>query len=150
MTSTISEQILREIEREIKSIKKEKRSVIVIETHGTQLPRSTRVFSSSDSNIEVGKLRQDATREVRTDGNELPERGTHQSVQLSSDRRDAASTDASSERGSMGEDEETSGADATERTITRSNQHLSDLSSQGDDSNESGEIVLQEIIFKER
>lgn len=138
LTSTISEQILREIEREIKTIKKEKRSVNVNETHGTQLSGSTRNLSSSDSNIEGGKLRQEATREIRTDGDELSERGKHQSVQLSSDRRDAASTDASSERGSMGEDGETSRPDATGRTITESNQHLSDLSSQRDDSNESG------------
>jgi adenine-specific DNA methylase/uncharacterized protein YqiB (DUF1249 family) len=138
LTSTISEQILREIEREIKTIKKEKRSVNVNETHGTQLSGSTRDLSSSDSNIEGEKLRQEAIREVRADGNELPERGTHQSVQLSSDRRDAASNDASSKRGSVGEDGDTSGADATGRTITESDQHLSELSSQGDDQNESG------------
>lgn len=138
LTSTISEHILREIEREIKTIKEEKRSVNVNETNGTQLSRSTRDLSYSDSSIEGGKLRQEATREVRTDGVELSERGTHQSVQLPSKPRDTASTDASSERGSMGEDGETSRPDATRRTHSGPGQYLSDLSSQRDDQNKSG------------
>jgi uncharacterized protein YqiB (DUF1249 family) len=137
-TSTISEQILREIEEEIKIIKKEKRSVKNDESRRIELQGNGRDLSSSDSNIEGGMLRQEATREVRTDGNELPEKGTHQSVQLSSDRRDTASTDASSERGSLGEDGKTSRPDTTERTDSGPDQHLSDLSSQGDDTNESG------------
>ncbi len=137
-TSTISEEILREIEEEIKIIKKEKRSVKNDESRRIELQGDGRNLSSSDSNIEGGMLRQEATRKVRADGHELSERGTHQSVQLSSDRGNAASNDASSERGSVGEDRETSGSNVTERADSGPDQHLSDLSSQGDDTNESG------------
>ncbi len=137
LTSTISEYLLREIEREIKSIKSEKRSVSDNESHRAEVSGNERSLPSADSNITGSRLRQETSGEIRSDGDELSERGAHQSIQLSSDRGDAASKDASSERGSMGTDGETTTADVNGGTDTRSDEYLPELSSQGDDSDES-------------
>jgi len=134
MTSTISENMLREIEREIKTLRL--RSVINNETRGTRVQGNGRDLSSTDSIVEAETLRPETPGEIRSDGTELSERVTHQPLQLSGDRRDATSTDASSERGSMGKDGQPSSSDASERTTRRSDQHLSVLPSQRDDQDE--------------
>jgi N12 class adenine-specific DNA methylase/adenine-specific DNA methylase len=137
LTSSISEQLLREIEREIKSIKSEKRSVSDDESRGTELSGNERNLPSTDSSITGSRLRQETAREIRSDGVELSERGANQSIQLSSDRGDAASKDASSERGSMGTDGTVATTDVSGGTDTRSDEYVPELSSQGDDSDES-------------
>ncbi len=137
VASTLSETILREIEREIKEIQKQQRGVKNNETSRTELQRIGRDLSSSDSNIERESVRPETSREIRADGTELPEGGTHQPVQLSSERRDTATDDASSESRSLGENGEPPEADASERTHRRSNEHLSELQTPGDDTNES-------------
>ncbi len=137
LTSTISEQLLREVEREIKSIKSEKRSVSDDESRGAELSGNERSLPSADSSITGSRLRQETAGEIRSDGVELSESGAHQSIQLSTDGGDAASKDASSERGSMGADGETTTADVNGGTNTRSDEYVPELSSQGDDSDES-------------
>ena len=138
ITSNLSENILREIEKEIKALKQLKRSVNHNESSGASLSGTRRDLSPTDSIIEGQERRPEIPREIRSDGDELSERGTNQSLQLPSDRGDDDVSHASSESGSLGENGESSSSDASEGTTTRSNEHVSELPPQRDDQDQSG------------
>lgn len=136
ITSNLSEKILREIEKEIKVLKQVKGSVNNNESSGAGLSGSRRDLSPTNSVIEGEERRSEITWEIRSNGDELSQRRTNQSLQLPSDRGGTDVSHASSESGSLGKNGGPSSSDASKRSITRSIEHISELPSQRDDKDE--------------
>jgi len=135
--SIISETILRDIEKEIANIMRVQRSVETNETSRTELQRSTGDLSSTNSSLKSEVIRSEANGQIRSDGTELFETGTSQQIQLTEIRRDTDDNHASSESGSVAEDGELARTDAENRANPKSERHLSELSSQRNDQNDS-------------
>lgn len=135
--SSISEKILRDIEKDIKAIKKEQRSEPYNENNSNQLHGSQSRKPSNDSDVSGEGSRQDATREVRSDVIELSERRTSKQIQPITNTRDFDAHNASSESGSVGEDGTVTAGDVEDRSNPKSDGHISELQTQRDDQDES-------------
>ncbi|MGB3368174.1 MAG: class I SAM-dependent methyltransferase, partial [Acidaminobacteraceae bacterium] len=123
----ISEAILRNIEREIRSVKDE-----------DQLQGNRRDTISRITDIDEPRSRPETTREIWSDGDEISQRGTSNEIQSSTDRGNTHGGNAPSEQKSLGSDGDITGTDVKDRTNTESTEDLRVLSAQGNDSSESG------------
>lgn len=123
----ISEVVLRNIEREIRSVKDE-----------DQLQGNRRDTISRITDIDEPTSRSETTREIWSNGDEISQRGTSNEIQSSTDRGNAHGDNAPSGQKSLGSDGDITGTDVKDRTNTESTENLRVLSAQGNDSNESG------------
>lgn len=127
----ISQEILREFEGEVVKIIKEKRSEKNNERENrTQLQGDRREILSRDTNIKGQGIRPETLGEIRTDDTELPERQSSEQIQLTSRNRGIDTKNASSERRSLSEVGNPDGADAKDRSHTKSGEHDGELQTQ--------------------
>lgn len=153
--SSISKKILRDIEKDIKAIKKEQRSETSNEISSDRIQERESREPSNDSDVRGEGSRQETTREVRSDVIDLSERRASKQVQSTSDSRDIDADDASSGQRNMGEDGTIATGDVEDRSNSKSNGHISELQIQGDDPDESrrnpseGEHLHSEIESNE-
>ena len=127
----ISQEILREIESTIKQILKEQRSANQYETSsGTELQRERLDHVPGHSELQQQGSRRDAAGQVRADGPVLPEGIPSPPLHIPSDGGRAASDNAQSERGGSQLSEYHHGTDVEERSDTRPERHLPELSAQ--------------------
>jgi len=135
----ISQEILREIESTIKQILKEQRSANQYETSsGTELQRERRDHVPGHSELQQQGSRRDAAGQVRADGPVLPEGKPSPPLHISSDGGRAASDNAQSERGGSQLSEQHHGTDVEDRSYTRPERHLPELSAQDAADGDSG------------
>lgn len=123
----ISEAVLRNIEREIRSVKDE-----------DQLQGNRRDTISRITDIDEPTSRPETTREIWSNGDEISQRGTSNEIQSSTDRGNTHGDHAPSGQKSLGSDGVITGTDVKDRTNTESTEDLRVLSAQGNDSSESG------------
>ena len=136
VVSSISESVLRDIEKEISKIEKEKRSVNINESSRVELQRSGRDILSESTDFKEQGSRSEAIREIRTDGDDLSKGRISKQIQPATIRGDADGNHAQSKQGSMGENGAITESDVESRSSNKSEQHLSELSAQRNDKNE--------------
>jgi N12 class adenine-specific DNA methylase len=125
--SHISETVLRNVEREIRSVNNE-----------DQLQGSRRDTLPRTTDIDEPTSRSETIREVRSDGHEVSQGRTPSEIQPPTDRRNSYGNNAQSGQGSMGEDGSLTRTDAEDGTHRESTEDIRVLSTQGNDSSESG------------
>lgn len=139
--SDISEQILRELEKEvydiIKNIRSEQNDRETISRIGVR-GRERWDTLSQNTNIQGEDSRRDTTREVWNDGIELFEGKPREQVQLAHDRGRVNVINAQSRRGSEAKIRSDRKTDAKERPSIKSNGYIRELSAQGHDKERSG------------
>lgn len=162
--SSISEAVLRDIEKEIKRIRitektsktdvalhkefltkseisktplKEQRSVKNNESSRSELQRSGRDTLSESTDFKEQGSRSETTREVWTDGDDLSKRRAPEQIQPATIRGDVDGNHAQSKPGSMGPNGAITETDAENRSDTKSERHLPELPAQRNDKNES-------------
>ncbi|MFZ5966191.1 MAG: helicase-related protein [Bacillota bacterium] len=157
----ISQEILREIESEVKHIIREQRSVKKNERGSElELQGSGREVLSRNRNIDRSESGQETIRKIRSDETQLSERKPSKSVQLTFGEGRANAEDASGERGSLSETGSNHGADAKDQSDPQSEGYHGELPAQGADKTDSGgnhttrdnlqtdiEITSQESLF---
>lgn len=131
--SSLSERILRDLEKDIKVIKKEQRSDINHDNSSNRLQEGETRQSSIDSAVTGAGTRSETTREVRSDVIDLSERRISGQIQPNADRGNIDGDHAQSESGGMGQDGSSSEAIVEEKSDTQSDGHLSDLQTQRND-----------------
>lgn len=133
IVSKLSENILRDIEKEIKAISNE-RSVVSEASH-TRLQND----GTGISRTNIGSIEQpNGNRKVRKQSHELPEGRASTQIQFTSSRGNANGNYVQGERGSTSEDGIVTRADAKDRSDTESRELLQDLQTQGNDKSEGG------------
>ncbi|MEA1974057.1 MAG: hypothetical protein U9N10_00715, partial [Bacillota bacterium] len=137
VVSSISEVILRDIEKEIKKIIIMQRSVKNNESSRSELQRNERDILSESTNFKEQGSRSEIIREIRTDGNELSEERTSKQIQPTTIGGNVDGSHAQSESGSMGANGTITGADVETRSSNKSKRHLPELQAQRNDKNES-------------
>lgn len=138
VVSNISEVVLRDIEKEVKKIIEEQRSVENNESSRIGVQRSRGNTLSKSTNIGEQGGRQESTWQVRANGDDVSEGGTSKQIQPIIIGRDADGNHAQSEQTGMGENGVTTGTNVKDRSNTESQRNLSELSSQRNDKSESG------------
>ncbi len=134
-----SQQILREIESEVKNIKNEQRSVRNNETGSKSgIHGSGRDTLPEDRDLNRQGSGQKVTREIRTDENELPERESSKQVQLTISQGRANVENASDRRGSTPEVGTDNKTDDESRSNTLSARHDGKPSPQRENTTDSG------------
>ncbi len=117
----ISQEILREIESEVKHIIREQRSVKNNERSSElELQGSGREILSRNRNIDRSESRQETIRKIRSDETQLSERKSSEPVQLTFGEGQANVEDASGERGSLSEAGSNHRADAKDQSNPQS------------------------------
>lgn len=152
-TTSLAEEILREIEREFYNIRKiirsEKYEEKSIDRTGIS-GRQGRDIVSQDTDISRRGSRSDATGEIRKDGNEISQGELPQEIQLVENRRGTDVSNAQSGSGSQDETKNIGETTTTERTNRESNEHLRNLQTQGyDKANSRGNSLDRDSIQKE-
>lgn len=148
--SILSEQLLRDIEKEIRSIQNIQRSEIYHESIGTELSRNRSGQTSINPVIEQQDSRPETSGEIRSNVIELSERRTSNKVQPVANGWDVNTDNAPSERGSVGEDGTSTKGNAEERSNNRAEGYLPKLQTAGDDSEQSrGNSLTGEHIHPE-
>ncbi|MCY6356200.1 helicase-related protein [Clostridium sp. ZS2-4] len=129
---SISQEILREIEKEVKLIIREKRSEKNNERSiRTELQRSRGNTLSRDSNIQGKGSRREALREIRTDGTELSKRKSSEQIQLAFGKGRTDAQNAQGEQGSLWEIRINNGEDTGDKSNTESGEYNGELQVQG-------------------
>ncbi|MGB4352646.1 MAG: hypothetical protein WBJ01_09705, partial [Tissierellaceae bacterium] len=152
-TTSLAEEILREIEREFYNIRKiirsekfEEKSINRTRISG----RQGRDTVSQDTDISRRQSRSDATGEIRKDGNEISQGELPQEIQLVENRRGTDVSNAQSGSGSQDETKNIGETTTTERTNRESNEHLRNIQTQGYDKEDSrGNSLDRNSIQKE-
>lgn len=128
----ISQEILREIENEVKLIIREKRSEKNNERSlSNELQGSRGNILSRDSNIQGKGSRREALREIRTDGNELSKRESSQQIQLTFGKGRTDAQNAQGEQGSLWEIRINNGEDTGDKSNSESREYHGELQVQG-------------------
>lgn len=136
---SISQEILREIENEVKLIIREKRSEKNNERSiRNELQRSRGNILSRDSNIQGKGSRREALREIRTDGSELSKGKSSQQIQLTFGKGRTDVNHAQGEQGSLGKTRINNGEDTENKSNTESREHHGELQVQGTSKADSG------------
>lgn len=150
---SISQDILRDIEREVKSIIKEQRRMKNDERRKqNDLQRHRRNTLSRDTNIKSKGSRREAPRKIRKDGTKIHEGKPYEQIQLSFIGGAANATDAQGRQGSQGETGENNEAATGKRPNTKSNEHNGIGETQNDDKNHGrrdnprGDNLQKEIV----
>jgi hypothetical protein len=133
IVSTVSESILRDIEKEIRAIQKE-RSVSSEASHTRLQNDRTGIPRAHTGSIEQS----DGNREVRKQSHELSEGRVSTQIQSFKGGRDTNGNHVQGERGSSSEDGATTGSNAKDRPDTESRELLRKLQAQGNDKSEGG------------
>jgi N12 class adenine-specific DNA methylase len=129
---SISQEILREIESEVIQIIREKRSERNNErSTRANLQRDGRDTLSGDTNIQGQGSRQEAPREIRTDGTELSERESSKPIQPTFGNRETNANNAQGKSGGLSEAGTNHRADTNEKSDTESREHSGKLQVQG-------------------
>jgi N12 class adenine-specific DNA methylase len=136
--SNISEGVLRDIEKEVKKIMEEQRSVKNNESSRTQLQGSRRDTLSKSTNIERQGNGSEITWQVWANGNDVSKGGTSKQIQPTIVGRDTDGDYAQGESTGMGENGATTESNVEDQSGTHSKGHISELSPQRNDKNESG------------
>lgn len=129
---SISQEILREIENEVKLITREKRSEKSNERSiKNELQRSRGNILSRDSNIKGKGSGRETLREIRTDGIELSQRKSSEEIQLTFSKRGTDANHAQSKQGGLSETRVNNGEDTGDKSNTESREHHGELQTQG-------------------
>jgi hypothetical protein len=147
--SSLSERILRDIEKDLKIIQKEQRSELN-ESISHRLQGRETLEPSNDTVIRGEGSRQEATGKIRSDVTLLSERRASKPIQPIDNGRHIDATDAPSRPGSMGEDGTTSTGDAASGADSKSEGYISELQTQEMIRTKAEEILLKENIYIQR
>ncbi|SKC77858.1 helicase-related protein [Maledivibacter halophilus] len=128
IVSHLSENILRDIEKEIKSMKSERRTINEASEVRLQNDR-TGISRTNTGSIQPSS----GHRKVRKKSNELPEGRTSIQVQSPTGRGNINGNHVQGEPGSTSNDAATTGTDVRDRTHTQSRELLRKLQTQGND-----------------
>jgi N12 class adenine-specific DNA methylase len=131
---SISQEILRDIEKEVKNIIREQRRMKNDERRNqNDIQGNRRNTLSRDTNIQSKGSRRKASREIRKDGTKIHEGKPYEQIQLSFIGGSANATDAQGGRGSQGKTRENNEAATRKRPNTKSNGHNGISQAQNDD-----------------
>lgn len=152
-TTSLAEEILREIEREFYYIRKIIRSEKYEEKSidGTGISgRQGRDTISQDTDISGRESRSDDTREIRKNGSKISQGELPQQIQLVENRRGTDVPNAQSGSRSQDETKDIGETTTTERTNRESNEHIRNIQAQGYDKEDSrGDSLDRDSIQKE-
>ncbi|GKX31399.1 hypothetical protein SH1V18_38790 [Vallitalea longa] len=132
--SSISENILRDIEKEVKNIMIEQRRTKNGQGRNqNDIQRNRRNILSRDTNIKSKGSRREAIREVRKESTEISKGKSPEQIQFSFSRRSVNDYNAQGRRRSETENRKNNEATAKEKSNTKSNGYNGDNKTQNDD-----------------
>ncbi len=141
LTASTSSAILRDVEKMMKEIDREERSELNEKINRDRIYGGRRWDAvSTDTSIKQSRSGRNATREVWKPGNEISEGESSSPLQPSSIARRTIGENASSGRGSLGNDESDRIETSQGQSNSRSNEDLRNISTQADDQIPSGGI----------
>lgn len=133
IVSNASQEILKEIEFEVKTIEKERRLKNYDKSNEIKLSREIWNPLSRDSNIEEPGSGEQAVREVRKDGNEISSRELSSEVQYAASGRKSEGINASSGQRSQRDVRNYNESDVGKRSNIKSDRHNGNLQTQSND-----------------